>query len=162
MGIVHIPAPADLKAQLWKVSRYTWRKGDGEAPSPGWQSPPGEGHVGHTLLPSPVVAFRGEEKVLQSRGWRSRASPRSVLSQPEQPGSITCTFVLTRRVPACVQRRGFGSVGAATLRTPLSSSVRHFRILNARCCIIYREEEITSSGKSLMGMEATKAGCSLC
>jgi len=31
----------------------------------------------------------------------------------------------------------------------LSSSVHHFRILNVHRCIIYREKEITSSGKSL-------------
>lgn len=72
LGIVHIPELPDLKVQLWKVSRSTWRKGDWEAPSSGWQSPAGEGHVGHTLLPSPAAAFQGEKKSYRAEAGGAR------------------------------------------------------------------------------------------
>lgn len=74
-GIVHIPALADLKVQLWKVSRSTWRKGDWEAPSSGWQSPAGEGHVGHTLLPS-----KGRKSLTEPRLEESGSSSLRVFT----------------------------------------------------------------------------------
>lgn len=75
----------------------------------------GRAQLGKDTLGTRCCLPRGE-KVLQSRGWRSQGAPRSVFSQPEHWDSTTCRFVLTRRVAACVQRRGFSSTGAATLR----------------------------------------------